>query len=319
MSHKTKKEVVRHDHPVQKAVYAAVFLLALAISVWIAANERYGWVTELTWRNIYQKTELGVAPFSELPCRVRVLDVGAGDCVWVSCLGTELLIDTGLEDTQHDTAAELRRCGLKKLDCLIITHYHTDHSGGIEEMLKQFAPNLVVLGPRTADEQNAEYGRVQTLCRNDGSSIRWTSEGDVFTVGPLQVEILWDGAGCSDENNRSLVVRIRFGNTAMLFMGDAEETTEKGLIASGTDLSADWIKLGHHGSDTSSTEELLQAVSPSYAAITCDAQNPPEPDVLKRLRARQITYARSDLNGAVLFSTDGIACRMDVQRGKKIE
>lgn len=311
-----KQKPVRHGDPVHRAAVILLWVLFAAVTLVVGINEQTDWVPGLTWAQIYAKTGLGVSPSSDLPCQVRVLDTQDGDCILIACEGNYMLVDTGRPEHQERLAATLARCGVERLDYLVLTHGHLDHTGGLTRMLTQFAPRTILLGSRTPEEQTKEYEDAAMLCAASEAEVRLVYPGMTVELGGLRLEFLTVGSGFSTENNRSLVLRGTYGSVAMLLMGDAESTVENALLKNGAALDADWIKLGHHGSKTSSGGDFLDAVSPAYAVMSCGAANEPDPEVLQRLRERQISYARTDLHGDVLFATDGVSCQMATEKGE---
>ncbi len=309
---KPKNKTKRHDRPFRKAVIRTLLLIGVVVSGFMALNDHFGWFPDITWRRIYQETGLGISPYSDAPCQIRVLDVGAGDALLVRCDDRWMLIDTGLETQQERLVRILRYCGVKRLEYLVLTHDHSDHIGGLERVLEEFRPKTVLTGKSTdASDFNDP---VRFACQKAGVMILGANTGDIYRVGTLTMEVLSDGSLFPDGNNQSLVLRMRYGATTMLLMGDAETRVERHLLDSGADLRADWIKLAHHGSRSSSSEAFLTAVLPRFASISCSRHNAPDEEVLQRLRDLGIAYARTDLGGDLLFYTDGKSCGMRTQK-----
>lgn len=279
-------------------------ILAVLI-ILLSCNDAHPIYEAWTWSAIFQATGLGDAPTSDAPCTVRVLDVGSADCIWIRCGDTSLLVDTGTAQGAALRAADLVRLGARPLNALILTHLHDDHAGAAAEMAEALHPQEVWVGAGTA--QSAEWAALRPQFPEQ-CTVRAVSAGQMIRCGALTVEILYESDG--DGNEASLVLRVWYESVRMMFMGDAEADTEQALLASGQDLSADWIKIGHHGSATSTTGDFLDAVSPRFAVISCGSAHPPSADVLQNLRSRRISYRRTDLDGAVLFATDGANCEM---------
>lgn len=305
-------KVTRHDRPIRKAVVRTLLLVGAVVSVFMALNDHFGWAPDLTWRQIYQKTGLGISPYSDAPCQVRMVDVGAGDALLVQCDDRWMLIDTGLETQQERLVRALRSCGVNRLEYLVLTHAHSDHMGGFERMLEEFRPKIVLTG--TSSDAMDFNDPVHFACQKAGIPMIGAETGDIYRMGTLSVEVLSDGSGFPEGNNRSLVLRMCYGTTTMLWMGDAETRVERYLLDSGADLRADWIKLAHHGSRSSSSEAFLTAVAPRFAFISCSRRNAPDEEVLQRLRDLGIAYARTDLSGDLLFYTDGKTCGIRTQK-----
>ncbi len=303
----------RHGYMMRRFLTVTLLCIGTTVSVFISLNQRYGWFPALTWQNIYQQTGLGLNPYSDAPCQVRILDVGAGDAILIRCDDQWILVDTGLESGQEALGRTLRRCGVRHLDMLIVSHGHDDHAGGMEMVLKEFRPERVLLGKGTPPSMSAE-DPVRWLCRKYGAMTVDAETGDCYTIGNLSVEVLSDGGDFTGENDQSLVLRMRYGMTVMLFMGDAEVRTERHLLDSGADLRTHFLKVAHHGSKSATSAEFLTAAAPHYAAISCGWRNPPDEEVLLQLRSLNVRYARTDLHGTLLFYTDGKNCGMTTEK-----
>lgn len=309
---KFRPTVKHHGHPVRKALIWSMILIGLAVSFFMKLNERFGWFPGVSWHSLYQQTGLGVSPCSDAPCQIRVLDVGAGDAILVRSDDRWILVDTGMETQQDYLVRSLRRCGVKRLDYLILTHAHSDHAGSLERVLEEFRPEAVLTG-KSCDISDFN-DPVRFACLKAGIMLIGAETGDVYRAGKLTIEVLSDGSMFPDGNNRSLVVRMRCGDITMLLMGDAESRVERHLLTSGTDLHADWLKIAHHGSRSATSQDFLDAVKPRFAAISCGRSNAPDEEVLQRLRDSGVAYARTDLHGELLFYTDGITCGMLTQK-----
>ena len=143
---------------------------------------------------------------------------------------------------------------------------------------------------------------------NKGLKIKSPSPGDTIDFNGLEIEVLGPQREYKDFNNNSIVLKVNAGETAFLFTGDAEETAEKDILQAGYDLQADVLKVGHHGSSTSSSQAFLQAVKPKYAVISVGVGNSyhhPEEEALQRLQSIGAEIYRTDLQGDIVCTTDG--------------
>ncbi|MCJ7812256.1 MBL fold metallo-hydrolase, partial [bacterium] len=207
----------------------------------------------------------------------------------------------------------LRKKGVRSLDAVILTHPHNDHIGGLIYILNHFkVKQVMTTGTPFESQLYNEFINIlqekriptRTICAPD-SFIEFPGVKFYF-LSPIEKIIIEDDF--HDVNNQSLVTQILFGKTKFLFMGDAEKETEKKLINLNFPFSCDIIKAGHHGSSTSSTLPFLIKTNPSQAVISVGEYNPhnhPSATVLQRFRMLGITVNRTDLEGAVMFRSDG--------------
>lgn len=237
---------------------------------------------------------------------VRFLDVGQGDAVLIRTADATLLIDAGPGAAEGKLCADLAALGIRHIDTVIFTHPDEDHIGGGDLVLERFSVGEVWLSAKTTDESC--FVRLLEAISRSGAVVKVGVAGENFSVGTFSVTLLAPMAAGDDSNNSSIVTRIDYGQTAMLFMGDAEAEVEEALLAASVNLSADLIKLGHHGASGATTDALLDAVNPEHAAISCGYGNTyghPARRVIDALRARNISIARTDLDGTLVYRSDG--------------
>ena len=226
-----------------------------------------------------------------------------------------MLIDTGTNLSEDTLAASLEWLGVRRIDCLILTHAHEDHIGGADRILRDFDVRAVIA--RDTGETDAATRRLWDAVRVSGAEQVTPAGITTYTVGGLCLDVAVPFAEPqSAGNDNSLIVRVRFGETTFLYMGDAEAATEQVLLArlaDGDFLDCDGLKLGHHGSDSSSGSAFLRAVSPRYAVASAGGGNSfghPHARVLADLEALDCTCLRTDASGTVVLVSDGRTLRV---------
>ncbi len=253
---------------------------------------------------------MSASPPTELPeagssFSVHFIDVGQADAALVECDGHFMLIDGGNRGDSDVIYTVLKKAGADKLDIVVASHAHEDHIGGLPGAFS-YATAELSLCPVT-DYDSGIFETFKEYAEDKGGGLTVPEAGDKYALGSAEVEILGLNAG-EDTNNTSIMLMIRYGETSFLFTGDAEREAEQALLDSGAELKADVLKLGHHGSDTSTSYPFLREVMPEYAVISVGEGNSyehPEEGTLSRLRDADCKILRTDLNGDIIISSDG--------------
>ena len=237
---------------------------------------------------------------------VTWLDVGQGDAAVIQCGGQAMLIDGGKPEKSSYIYAWLQQHGLSYLDVIVATHVDADHIGGLSGALN-YASVGTAYCPETTGTTKTFQSFVKYLAKRD-RSITVPTAGETFPLGGTQVQILGPLHSAEDSNDNSIVLKVSFGATSFLFTGDAERAEEQDLLSAGVNLQSTVLKVGHHGSDTSTSYPFLRAVAPQYAVISVGAGNSyghPTEAVLSRLRDAGVTTFRTDLQGEIIAISDG--------------
>lgn len=246
---------------------------------------------------------------------VSYIDVGQGDSILIeSPNGKTMLIDAGESSSQTVIADYLTKKGINRIDVLVATHPHADHIGAMAYIVEAFEIGSVYM-PKAVTTTKT-YENLLTTIKNKRLSIITAKAGAVINFDrALTVEIIAPvGSSYDDLNSYSAVIRLSYGENVFLFTGDAESDSEQEMLNSGSNIKADVLKVGHHGSDTSTSQEFLEAVSPQYAIISVGTGNRyghPSQAILDRLTAAGVEVFRTDEHGTIVVTSDGKSIEID--------
>ncbi len=243
--------------------------------------------------------------------QVHFIDVGQGDSTLVISPNSKtMLIDAGDNDNSDKVVSYLKKQGISKIDILIGTHPDADHIGGIDDVINTFDIGEFYL-PRKSHTTNT-YKSVLQAAKSKGLTIKEGYAGreipydeniTLKILSPVQSKDYGN-----DNNLYSIVTRLKYNKTSFLFMGDAEYENEYDMLESDYTLKSDVIKLGHHGSSSSTLPEFLDDVMPSAAVVSAGYKNKyshPHKEVLTLLETKDIPLYRTDEQGDIVFKSDG--------------
>lgn len=245
---------------------------------------------------------------------VDFLDVGQGDAILIKAPGGQnILIDGGPDKTVIKGLGENLAWWDKKIDLMILTHPHDDHATGLIDVLKRYEVKKILYAGAVHNAPN--YLAWLKLARDEKAPLAIIDKEQAINLGAgAKMEILYPKASLlnkalADLNDSSIIIKLVYGQNKFLLTGDASEKVEKTLLADGADLSADILKVAHHGSQYSTSEEFLEKVKPTIAVIMAGKNNDfghPSLRIIKRLERIGAEIFRTDLNGTIKVVSDGV-------------
>ncbi|WP_238917649.1 ComEC/Rec2 family competence protein [Clostridium sp. YIM B02555] len=237
--------------------------------------------------------------------KIHYIDVGQGDSELIQVEDKNILIDAGTSDRK--ALDYLKSLGIKKLDYVIATHPHEDHIGSMDDVIKAFDIGKFY-SPKVTTTTKTFENMINAL-KEKNLKLTVPKVSDELTIGNATLTFLAPNNNKYENlNNYSIVCKLKYGNTSFIFMGDAEEISEGEILQKQLDIKADVIKVGHHGSRSSSTKAFLEKVNPKYAVISCEKGNDyghPHKVTIDKLNAKNINVFRTDLEGTIIATSDG--------------
>ena len=235
---------------------------------------------------------------------IYYFDVGQADCILIQNKNHNMVIDAGNNADGKYIVKAMKSIGVEKIDYLVGTHAHEDHIGGMDDIIRNFEINTFYMPEIITTTKTFE----DVLDALEEKQVPFdTPEIDKsFNLGDAIVDTIYVGDDETDLNNSSIVLKVTYGRNAFLFMADAETKVEKKIM--NKDISADVLKVGHHGSSNGTSKEFLQEVNPTYAIISVGKGNDyghPHKATLKRLNNQNVKVHRTDKENTIIVTSDG--------------
>lgn len=237
---------------------------------------------------------------------VHFIDVGQGLAILVQSGGENLLYDGGNRSHADEVVQYLKNQQVETINYMISSHYDEDHLGGLVKCLDNFEVEHV-LGSDYVHTSDL-FNTFMNTATAHAIIVEYPSVGDTYEFGTGSFTVMAPDGISQNSNDNSVVIRLVNGNNSFMFMGDAEETSEQDMISTGMNLDCDVLSLGHHGSASSTSWDLLEAASPSWAVISCGLNNSyghPAAETMGKLSDMDIPVFRTDDQGTVIALSDG--------------
>jgi competence protein ComEC len=280
-----------------------IFLILLAVTFPIGCSSQ----SQVTTNEDINQAETLKQNQKNNTLKVHYIDVGQADCALIQYEEHAMLIDAGNNDDADLITEYIRAQGISKLEYIIGTHPHEDHIGSLDTVINSFDIGKVYL-PKVTNNTRTFMDLVSAL-QNKGLKVSQPVPGSSFQLDEVSCIILAPNSNQYEElNNYSIVIKVIFGDNSFLFTGDAESISEQEMLANGYDLSADVLKVGHHGSSSSTTTEFLSQVQPKYAVISVGKNNDyghPHRETIANLISSNTIVFRTDQCGTIIASSDG--------------
>src|SRR5699024_2600916 len=253
------------------------------------------------------------------PLRVHFIDVGQADAALIETNEQAILVDAG-DWRGNEVVPYIQQQGIEELDIVIGSHEHADHIGQMDKVLNNFEVKEVWLTGNQTTSQVFE--RVLRTIDEKGISFDEPRAGDRYKIGDMTIDIISPYQLTGNLNNDSIVMKVTYGSISFLFTGDAEREAENRIVSSGQNIEAEILKVGHHGSDTSTTAPFLQKVNPKVAIISVGENSQyghPNQSVIDRIKAQGIELYATKSHGNIIVTTDGNTYDVKTTRSGKVE
>lgn len=240
--------------------------------------------------------------------KISFIDAGQADCTIVQYGNSAMIIDAGGNATTATLISIIKKMGIKEFDVVVGTHPHEDHIGGLDAVINNFQIGTIYL-PNVSNNTQTFEDVLKTI-QSKGLMVTMPVPGKSFTLGnDVQCTILApNSSSYPDLNSYSIVIKMTFNGKSFIFTGDAGTDSEKEMLAKGYNLKADVLKVGHHGSASSTSLEFLKAVSPLFAVLFLGKDNPyghPHQETISKLNSAGVKIYRTDLNGTIIIADNG--------------
>lgn len=286
---------------------SALFILLVAIVLFVGSRL----IPQESWDSIFNSSGVTDSLSSSAGMAVHFVDVGQGDCIVVESGGKYMLIDTGEADMGQRVINYLNNLGVEKFDYCIATHPHSDHIGSMAKVLSDFPAEKLIM-PELSEiniPTTSTFEKFLLSAEENCDEIISAEAGYTYNMGEAEIQILGPCDQDEDLNNMSVVAKVTYGKSSFLITGDCSFDEEDDIMNNYyNQLDSDVLKVAHHGSSGSTSDEWLEAVEPEIAVISVGEGNSyghPTKKVLDKLSDFDCTVYRTDEIGSIVLETDG--------------
>lgn len=239
---------------------------------------------------------------------IHMIDVGQGDAILIMTSDGNMLIDTGESTAREELVSYLNSVNITSFEYVVFTHPDSDHIGNADYIVQNYSIKNIIMPDKVSTTKT--YERMIDAIENSQANVIMAEPGYEFYLGALQNTIIAPNKDYKDPNEASVVIKATYGETSIMLTGDAEKESEADILSIWIKdaLKCNVLKVGHHGSSTSTSPAFLDAVDPTIALISCGEGNKyghPLPETIKKLEDRGIKIYRTDKNGSIVIRTDG--------------
>ena len=295
----------RRNTKIQKFIATAIALIIVGVAGILGTNDDFVNTVSDMGEQTNSQNQQQIEFVTQEELLIDFIDVGQADSILVRNQDKVMLIDAGTNEAGETVVNYLKNLGITEIDYLIGTHPHEDHIGGLDDVINNFDIGQIYM-PKI-ETTTKTFEDVLEAIENKNLTVTAPNKGDKIELGQAVGEFMTEPILDKDNLNvSSLVLRLEFGNTSYLFMGDAEEENEETIHWPKTDV----LKVGHHGSSTSSSESFLEQVQPQYAVIMAGKDNSyglPTQETIDKLNNRGSEIYRTDEDGTIQMTSDGNA------------
>ena len=299
------------------SIFATFLAMVLAFAILVTLNSALHFSSGLpSWQQIRTEFESylkdGEKQIQSVSgtAKVHFIDVGQGQCTLIQADGSNVLIDAGENDQGEKVVSYLQSQGVTQIDYAVGSHPHSDHIGGMDVVIDAIPTKRIILPELPSDlvPTTKTYLDLLDAVERNGVQVIPAKVGEEYALNGGSIRVLGPAGEFNDLNSMSVGIKFTYGERSFLTTGDMEQEAEEALLQTGEDLSADVYALGHHGSKTSNSMDLLRKVQAEYYIAQAGYRNEyghPHEEVLERVRKLGGTFLRSDQDGTVVFTTDG--------------